>query len=135
MTPSAARVKVEKCLRGKVCQQGNMFRFLSNRAQRREFPMRTSNITNVRRNVFGYGQDRVVVTMGRWTDRAAQHLKAWPAAKRAARFVYALMCDALTCGGESATDRLSRSRLSLVLAGSQLCWQPARLLSQPTPRS
>ena len=97
--------------------------------------MRTSNITNVRRNVFGYGQDRVVVTMGRWVDRAAQHLKAWPATKRAARFVHALMCGALTCGGESTADRLSRSRLSLVLAGSQLCRQPVRLRSQPTPRS
>ena len=58
--------------------------FLSNRAQRREPPMRTYfNVVVTNRNDFGFGQDRVVSSLNATCAHAAQHLALWHASKRA----------------------------------------------------
>jgi hypothetical protein len=60
------------------------FFFLFNRAQRREPPMRTSiNTAFTNCNVFGFNQDRVVLSWNDTYAHAAQHLASWHASKRA----------------------------------------------------
>jgi hypothetical protein len=89
--------------------------FLSNRAQRREFPMRTSiNFAVTNGNVIGLGQDRVV-SSNDTCAHAAQHLPTWHARKRGR----GTWCFMKRYAAAMAGAALEARHLCLVITGPQ----------------
>jgi hypothetical protein len=97
--------------------------FSLNRAQRKETPMRTNIHSVVTGNVFGFGQDRVVVSSNDASyAHAAQHLKSWHASKCGLGTWRETKRTAVACMAGAA---LVARQLCLVITG------PLGLLAKP----
>ena len=98
---------------------------LSNRAQRREPPMRTYfNVAVTNRNVFGFGQDRVVSSVD--TCARAAHLLSRHASHRARKSARALKRRGSELAAWASTALLAMP-LGMTITGPQ--WRPVRLTS------
>jgi len=85
-----------------------------------------SNTVVTNRNVFAYGQDRVVLSLDASNAHAAQHLSSWHASKRARSLGRALKRRGLGHAGLAGAI-LKAMSMCLAILGST--WQPVRRMS------
>ena len=90
--------------------------------------MRTFTNIFTKRNVFGYGQDRAVVTIGEPMLLATQHLRALPTLGHA-RSSWRRPMSLVAAAARSVEHYCS------ILAGTGRHWQPVLLMFEPSHRS